>query len=175
MTLRIPPHTTQFEDFSLANFAMSVKEAAKCASHGSQLQCSSPCRCVQLLSRIDQAEYLGGTVPSIKTGAIGQFDLSSASQLSFQSPAGSFSIPYAAITSYEFSQEVTHHLGVAPAIAVGLIKKRQRQHFLRISYLDSQQCRTRALCSRLQNKCRGRCWPCLRPGLRRAANRQSGA
>jgi hypothetical protein len=83
-----------------------------------------------------QAEYLGGTVPSIKTGAIGQFDLSSPSQLSFQSPAGSFSIPYAAITSYQFSQEVTHHLGVAPAIAVGLIKKRQRQHFLRISYLD---------------------------------------
>ena len=84
-----------------------------------------------------QAEYLGGTVPSIKTGAIGQFDLSSSSQLSFQSPAGSVSIPYATITSYEFSQEVTHHLGVAPAIAVGLIKKRQRQHFLRISYVDT--------------------------------------
>ena len=85
----------------------------------------------------EQVEYVGGTVQSIKTGTIGQFDLSSASQLSFQSPGGNMSIPYAAITSYEFSQEVSHHLGVAPAIAVGLIKKRQRQHFLRISYVDA--------------------------------------
>ena len=88
------------------------------------------------LSRIAKRSTSAGRYQSIKAGAIGQFDLSSASQLSFQSPAGSVSIPYAAITSYEFSQEVTHHLGVAPAIAVGLIKKRQRQHFLRISYLD---------------------------------------
>jgi hypothetical protein len=85
----------------------------------------------------EQVEYIGGTVQSIKTGTIGQFDLSSASQLSFQSPGGSISIPYAAITSYELSQEVSHHLGVAPAIAVGLIKKRQRQHFVRISYVDA--------------------------------------
>jgi hypothetical protein len=31
---------------------------------------------------------------------------------------------------------VTHHLGVLPAIAVSLVKKRQRKHFLRIAYHD---------------------------------------
>jgi len=83
-----------------------------------------------------QVAYIGGTLQSVKEGTIGQFDLSSASQLLFQSPGGNLSIPYAAIKSFEFSQEVTHHLGVAPAIAVGLVKRRQRQHFVRISYVD---------------------------------------
>jgi hypothetical protein len=83
-----------------------------------------------------QVAYIGGTPHSVKEGTIGQFDLSSTSELIFQSPGGNISIPYVAIQSFEFSQEVTHHLGVAPAIAVGLLKKRQRQHFVRISYVD---------------------------------------
>jgi hypothetical protein len=45
-------------------------------------------------------------------------------------------IPYASIDSYDHSQQVTHHLGVLPAIAVSLVKKRQRKHFLRIAYHD---------------------------------------
>ncbi len=36
----------------------------------------------------------------------------------------------------EYSQQVARHLGVLPAIAVGLVKRRQRRHFLRISYHD---------------------------------------
>jgi hypothetical protein len=31
---------------------------------------------------------------------------------------------------------VARHLGVLPAIAVGLVKKRQRRHYFRISYRD---------------------------------------
>jgi hypothetical protein len=31
---------------------------------------------------------------------------------------------------------VARHLGVLPAIAVGMVKKRQRRHFFRISYRD---------------------------------------
>lgn len=85
----------------------------------------------------EQVAFIGGTMQSIKEGTIGQFDLSSAPQLVFQSPGGNLAIPYATIRSFEFSEEVTHHLGVAPAIAVGLLKKRQRQHFVRISYVDA--------------------------------------
>ncbi|PYV62366.1 MAG: hypothetical protein DMG95_09815 [Acidobacteria bacterium] len=48
------------------------------------------------------------------------------------------SIPYATIDSFEYSQEVTYHFGILPAIAIGLIKKRERRHFFRISYHDEQ-------------------------------------
>jgi hypothetical protein len=48
-------------------------------------------------------------------------------------------IPYASIDSYEHSQQVAHHLGVLPAIAVSLVKKRQRKHFLRIAYHDESK------------------------------------
>jgi hypothetical protein len=46
-------------------------------------------------------------------------------------------IPYAAIQSFEYSKEVTRHLGVLPAIAVSLLRARQRRHFFRISYHDT--------------------------------------
>jgi hypothetical protein len=43
-------------------------------------------------------------------------------------------IPYASIDSYEYSKDVTRHLGVLPAIAVGLVKMRRHSHYFRISY-----------------------------------------
>jgi hypothetical protein len=83
-----------------------------------------------------QVEYIGGTVQTIPAGAVGHLDISSGTILSFQYAGGTLAIPYNTIRSYEYTQEVAHHLGVAPAIAVGLVKKRQRRHFFRISYQD---------------------------------------
>ena len=45
-------------------------------------------------------------------------------------------IPYRSIESFEYSKEVKHHLGVLPAIAVGVVRKRKRSHFFRISFCD---------------------------------------
>jgi hypothetical protein len=80
--------------------------------------------------------YVGGTAASLKEGATGKLDLKSQTELTFESPTGKMAIPFAKIDFYEHSQEVAHHLGVLPAIAVGLLKKRQRRHFLRIAYHD---------------------------------------
>ena len=55
------------------------------------------------------------------------------------SSAARLVIPFATIDSYECSQQVAHHLGVLPAIAVGLVKKRQRKHYLRIAYHDESK------------------------------------
>ena len=85
----------------------------------------------------DQVEYYGGTLSSVKAGQVGQLVTSSNVELTFSYPGGSFAIPYLAMKSYEYSQEVAHHLGVAPAIAVGLVKKRQRRHYIRITYADA--------------------------------------
>jgi hypothetical protein len=87
----------------------------------------------------NEVAYFGGTVTSVQSGAVGQLEMSSGSDLTFRFPGGSLVIPYASIKSYEYSTEVAHHLGVAPAIAVGLIKKRQRRHYVRISYKHSSE------------------------------------
>ncbi len=81
-----------------------------------------------------QVMYTGGTVPGLNSGVVGHLDMSSETSLIFESPGSRLAIPYAAIDSFEYSREVTRHLGVLPAIGVGLIRERQHRHFFRISY-----------------------------------------
>ena len=83
-----------------------------------------------------QVMYAGGTVAGLKQGSIGKLDTSSPDSLTFESAGQTIAIPYAKIDSYEYSRPVARHLGVLPAIAVGMVKKRQRRHFFRISYRD---------------------------------------
>jgi CDP-diacylglycerol--glycerol-3-phosphate 3-phosphatidyltransferase len=51
--------------------------------------------------------------------------------------ANEVAIEYKNIRGYSYTSEVAYHLGVLPAIAVGLLKSRERRHFLTIRYLDS--------------------------------------
>jgi hypothetical protein len=85
-----------------------------------------------------QVMYTGGTVPTIKAGALGHLDTTSETSLLFEHPDGKLLIPYADIQSFAYEKEVTRHLGVLPAIGVGLIKMRQYRHFFRISYRNDQ-------------------------------------
>ena len=85
----------------------------------------------------DGVKYLGGTVPGVKTGVVGRFATASESALIFEHSGGKLAIPYDAIASYQYSQEVARHLGVLPMIAAGLFRVRQRRHFVRISYRDA--------------------------------------
>lgn len=81
-----------------------------------------------------QVQYLGGTVPALEVNAIGKLDLTSESVMQFESTKGKFAIPYANIDSFEYTQELTHHLGVLPSIAVGLTRTRKHRHYFRIVY-----------------------------------------
>lgn len=83
-----------------------------------------------------QVMYLGGTVGTIREGTIGRMDMSSG-RLAFLAGRERLEIPFDKIESYVYSQEVARHLGVLPAIGAGLIRRRQRKHFFRISFLDS--------------------------------------
>jgi hypothetical protein len=83
-----------------------------------------------------QVMYTGGSVPGVNSGVVGRLDMASDTALIFEYSGSRLAIPYAEIDSFEYSEEVTRHLGVLPAIAVGLIKERQHQHFFRISYRD---------------------------------------
>lgn len=70
---------------------------------------------------------------------MGKLDTTSQTALNFESPGGKLVIPFEEIDSYEYSQQVARHLGVLPAIAVGLVKRRQRRHFFRITYHDDSK------------------------------------
>jgi hypothetical protein len=84
-----------------------------------------------------QAMYSGGTVPALTAGLVGRLDTTSETSLTFEYGSNKLAIPYAAIESFEYSTEVAYHLGVLPAIAVALLKRRERRHFFRISYRDA--------------------------------------
>ena len=85
-----------------------------------------------------QVMYVGGSATGVVAGTIGNLDMTSGTVLIFQSAAGKIEIPYAAIQSFEYSSEVSRHLGVMPAIAVSLLKMRQHRHFFRLSYRDQR-------------------------------------
>lgn len=84
-----------------------------------------------------QVKYLGGTAQGVRGGIIGRLNTTPETELIFEYSANKLEIPYDAIQSFQSSEEVTRHLGVLPAMIVGIFKKRQRQHFFRIEYHDS--------------------------------------
>ena len=85
----------------------------------------------------DQVMYMGGTAPGFHSGAIGQLDTTSQTTLVFDSSGTKLLIPYDGIESFDYSREVTRHLGVMPAIAVGIMRVRKHRHYFRISYHTS--------------------------------------
>jgi hypothetical protein len=82
----------------------------------------------------DQVMYAGGTAPALRAGVVGRLDTTSETSLTFEYSGAKLLIPYADIQSFEYSTEVTRHLGFMPAIAVGLVKMRRHRHYFRISY-----------------------------------------
>jgi hypothetical protein len=83
-----------------------------------------------------QVKYSGGTVPLLAAGALGRLDTSSETAVSFEYAGNTFAIPYAKIVSFEAHEQVARHLGVIPALLVGLIRARQKRHLVRITYRD---------------------------------------
>ncbi|MGB6387356.1 MAG: hypothetical protein WBD25_16720 [Terriglobales bacterium] len=84
-----------------------------------------------------QVMYVGGTIPALTNNLVGRLDTTSETSLTFEYASNKLAIPYAAIESFQYSTEVTHHLGVLPGIVVALAKKREHRHFFRISYRDA--------------------------------------
>lgn len=83
--------------------------------------------------------YVSGTASGLSANSIGRLDFTQPESLVFEHSGTKFMVPYAAIESFEYTRPVTRHLGVLPAIAVGLIKQRRHSHFFRISYRDENK------------------------------------
>jgi hypothetical protein len=90
-----------------------------------------------------QVAYVSGTVTTVPLASLGKLDTSSSETLVFaadtgkSASGGNIRIDYKKILKFEYSKEVTHHLGVLPAVAVSLVKRRERKHFFTITYKDS--------------------------------------
>lgn len=81
------------------------------------------------------ATYVSGSLQETKPGTAGTLDMTAPATLDFHmSDGGQFSIPFAAIGNYEYREESKFHLGVLPAIAVALVKKRAKVHFVTMSW-----------------------------------------
>jgi|GEM_PF-1593418 len=83
-----------------------------------------------------QVVYVGGTVTGLKESTMGKLDTTQADAIIFEHAGGKFTIPYARITSYQYSEKLAYHSGVLATLAVVLVKYRRRRHFYSISYKD---------------------------------------
>lgn len=81
--------------------------------------------------------FKSGSVTQVKPGSEGRLVLTDPEKLVFESPGGNLEIPFQRIQAFEHTKDVSVHMGWAPAILVGTFKQRRRNHFLKISYLDS--------------------------------------
>lgn len=83
--------------------------------------------------------YVSGTVKGVSEGAVGELKTGSGEALKFHFNSGQFAIPYTQIKSYQCREETKFHLGVLPAIAVALVKKRTKVHFVTIVWNNEQE------------------------------------
>lgn len=88
----------------------------------------------------NQAVYEGGSA-AIPVGSLGTFDTSLPTTLllHFAAPGGApvqIAIDYASMKTAQPSRQVAHRLGVAPAIAVGLLAAREHRYFLTLTWTD---------------------------------------
>jgi hypothetical protein len=91
---------------------------------------------VALAVESGQVLYVGGSAANMKDGTLGKFVTASNDEIAFVCSSGKFTIPFSSLESYESSDRVARHLGVVPAIAVGLLRHRQRRHFFEFHYRD---------------------------------------
>ena len=85
-----------------------------------------------------EVELRSSTVPGTKTGVLGQLDITVPDRMIFRAPGSpDLAMPYANIVEFSSHEKLTHHLGFFPAMFVGMIKPRSKQHFLTISYRDN--------------------------------------
>ena len=81
--------------------------------------------------------YLGGTVSNLKEETVGQLDTTVDRVLVFAHGDSRVEIPYASIQRFQYTQKLARRMGVAPTIAVVLVKRRQRRHVIELYFRDA--------------------------------------
>jgi hypothetical protein len=83
------------------------------------------------------AEYVGGTVGVLATGAGGYVELSDPRYFAFYCKNEQVRVPYDRINLLEYGQKVDRRLLMAVAISPMFLLSKSRKHFLTVGYSDS--------------------------------------
>jgi hypothetical protein len=83
-----------------------------------------------------KAEYIGGTVNSIKEGTEGTPNAKDEKVYIFDYKTGKLEIPYDRVDGLEYGQKAGRRLGLALTISPWLLLSKKRKHFLTISWKD---------------------------------------
>ncbi|HEY4356278.1 MAG TPA: hypothetical protein VGN16_11060 [Acidobacteriaceae bacterium] len=83
-----------------------------------------------------EVEVRRTTVPGIAESSVGTFDLTQPDALVWRSEGHTITMPYKTMMSFAYSNQIARHLGVLPAIAVGVVRKRERKHLFMFSWKD---------------------------------------
>jgi|GEM_PF-2484828 len=87
-----------------------------------------------------QASYVSGTVNGVTPSAMGRLDTTLGDAMVFRpngGKGGEIAIDYKKVVKFEYETPSRFHIGVLPAIAVGLVKRRERRHLMTITYTDA--------------------------------------
>jgi hypothetical protein len=89
-----------------------------------------------LLLAQSHAEYAGGTVPALVSGAGGSVDVSDERYLAFYAKGVQVRVAYDHINLLEYGQKVDRRLLMAVAISPVFLLAKTRKHFLTVGYSD---------------------------------------
>jgi len=89
-----------------------------------------------LLLAQSHAEYVGGTVPALASGAGGSMEIADEHYLAFYSRGAQVRVPYERINLLEYGQKVDRRLLMAVAISPVFLLAKTRKHFLTVGYTD---------------------------------------
>jgi hypothetical protein len=84
-----------------------------------------------------RADYIGGTVAGIESGAGGSIDVTDAHYFAFYTKKGQVRVPYDRIESLEYGQKVDRRVLLAIAISPVFLLTKKRKHFLTVGYTDA--------------------------------------
>lgn len=82
------------------------------------------------------ADYVGGTISSIKAGTEGKVSSDDEKVYVFSYKEGALKIPYDRVEALEYGQKAGRRLGLALVISPWLLLSKKRKHFLTISWKD---------------------------------------
>jgi hypothetical protein len=82
------------------------------------------------------ADYVGGTIPTLASGAGGSVEISDDHYLAFYSKGAQVRVPYDHINLLEYGQKVDRRLLMAVVISPVFMLAKTRKHFLTVGYTD---------------------------------------
>lgn len=85
------------------------------------------------------AEYVGGTINSIKQETEGKCSATDEKVFTFQYKGGTLAIPYDRVNELEYGQKAGRRIGVAIMVSPIALLSKKRRHFLTISYTDDAE------------------------------------